>query len=298
MLSLRPLALLIAVALFRAVGGGVLASGAVELPGIHNFHRATTNVFSGSQPEGEAAFVTLARLGVKTVLSVDGAKPEVALAAKHGLRYVHLPIGYAGITSNRVAELAQTAAVLPGPMFVHCHHGLHRGPAAVAAMCRVTAGWGATQATNFMRLAGTAPEYAGLYRAVHELTMPSPAQLAAVDTNFPAVAKTASLVEAMVVIAAHFDQLKAADRAGWKSAAAASPGTNAREALLLLEQLRELTRSNDTKQRPADYCVLLDESLAAAEAVNAQLAAAASPGEAFNQLRQSCNDCHRRYRNE
>jgi protein tyrosine phosphatase (PTP) superfamily phosphohydrolase (DUF442 family) len=290
--------MLIAVALFRAAGGGVLASDEMELPGIHNFHRATTHVFSGSQPEGEAAFAALAKLGVKTILSVDGAKPEVALAAKHGLRYVHLPIGYDGITGNRVAELAQAAAVLPGPIFVHCHHGLHRGPAAVAAICRATAGWDATQATNFMHAAGTAPEYAGLYRAVHELTMPSPAQLAAVDTNFPAVAKTTALVDAMVVIDAHFDRLKAADRAGWRSAPAASPGANAREALLLLEQLRELARSNDTKQRPEDYRVLLDESRAAAEVVNAQLAAAASPGEAFNQLRQSCNDCHRRYRNE
>ena len=31
-------------------------------------------------------------VGYTTVLSVDGARPAVELAEKHGLRYVHIPI--------------------------------------------------------------------------------------------------------------------------------------------------------------------------------------------------------------
>ncbi|MEZ6081685.1 MAG: hypothetical protein R3C56_40245 [Pirellulaceae bacterium] len=58
-------------------------------------------------PEGAAAFNELVQLGVKTIITVDGAQPDVATAKQFGLRYVHLPHGYDGIPENRVAELAK-----------------------------------------------------------------------------------------------------------------------------------------------------------------------------------------------
>src|SRR6185436_18479563 len=67
---------------------------AIEAEGLHNLFALGTNVFSGSAPEGESAFTALAKLGVKTIITVDGAKPEVEMARKHGFRYVHLPHGY------------------------------------------------------------------------------------------------------------------------------------------------------------------------------------------------------------
>lgn len=53
--------------------------------------RIHAHVISGGLPEGNAAFEELKSLGIKTVISVDGAKPDVARAEKYGLRYVHLP---------------------------------------------------------------------------------------------------------------------------------------------------------------------------------------------------------------
>src|SRR5262245_11928799 len=55
--------------------------------------RVHEKVISGGLPEGDAAFAELQELGIKTVISVDGAKPDVALAKKYGMRYVHLPHG-------------------------------------------------------------------------------------------------------------------------------------------------------------------------------------------------------------
>src|SRR5262245_14552856 len=49
--------------------------------------RLHPKVISGGLPEGDAAFQELADLGVKTVISVDGARPDVATAKKYGLRY-------------------------------------------------------------------------------------------------------------------------------------------------------------------------------------------------------------------
>src|SRR5262245_42817749 len=95
-----------------------------------NAYRITDKVISGGLPEGDAAFQELADLGVKTVISVDGMKPDVETAKKHGLRYVHLPHGYDGVPSERVLELAKAVRELPGLIYIHCHHGKHRSPAA------------------------------------------------------------------------------------------------------------------------------------------------------------------------
>jgi protein tyrosine phosphatase (PTP) superfamily phosphohydrolase (DUF442 family) len=278
------------------------AAAPEELPGIHNFIHASTNVFSGSQPEGDAAFAALAKLGVKTVISVDGAKPEVELAAKHGLRYIHLPIGYDGIPTNRVAEFAKAAATVEGPIFVHCHHGKHRGPAAVGVICLATGSLNVQQAEAFLRDAGTSPEYPGLFRAVTNFVPPTAAQLAAVSTNFPSVVRTTSLVEAMVAIDAHYEHLKAAQKAGWRTPSAHPDISPAHEATLLWEQLRELARTDDTARRSDDYRTKLAGSERDAEALRALLSTPpsefAAADAALKRIGQSCVDCHRRYRNE
>src|SRR5688500_2602420 len=49
-------------------------------PSLHNGHRVTEKVLSGAQPEGEESFKALQRLGVKTIVGVDGGTPDVALA--------------------------------------------------------------------------------------------------------------------------------------------------------------------------------------------------------------------------
>ena len=98
---------------------------------LHNVFRLEARVYSGSSPYSEAAFRELAKLGVRTIISVDGAMPAVELA-----RYVHLPIGYDAVPPSRAAELVKAAQGSDGPLYVHCHHGKHRGPAAAATVCR------------------------------------------------------------------------------------------------------------------------------------------------------------------
>ncbi|MEY4385041.1 MAG: hypothetical protein RLY20_324 [Verrucomicrobiota bacterium] len=271
----------------------------MELPGIHNFFRATTNVFSGAQPEGDEAFAALAKLGVKTIISVDGSKPDVELADKHGLRYIHLPIGYDGITTNRVAELAKAAAVSPGPIYVHCHHGKHRGPAAVSVICMADAGWSAAQAEEFMHQAGTGAEYQGLYRAASRFVAPTAEQLAAVPNHFPSVAQTSSLVEAMVAVDNIFENLKLAQAAGWQPTMNQPDITPQHEALMLVEQFRELKRLPEITQRSADFHGKLGAALKSAEDLHQQLAGRPAPraSEAFKSVSQSCTDCHKNYRN-
>src|SRR5688572_30772436 len=54
-------------------------------PGLHNVVAYAADVYSGSAPEGAAGFDTLRRLGVRSVLSVDGAEPELQPAKALGM---------------------------------------------------------------------------------------------------------------------------------------------------------------------------------------------------------------------
>lgn len=266
----------------------------LELPGIENAFDLGAGVLSGSAPEGEAAFAELARRGVKTIVSVDGTPPDVALAHRFGLRYVHLPFGYDGIPTARANELAKVATTIDGPVYVHCHHGKHRGPAAAAIMCAAREGWTGAQGEAWLREAGTAADYAGLFRSVREFRLPGAEALAALSTDFPERAKTPPLVDAMVAIDERLDVLKSAQRQGW-------PTSTAQAATLLWEQLRELSRDAEVQKKPDDFLHRLADAERAASVLRELLRTPeiARPrcDAALQQVAASCTDCHRQFRN-
>src|SRR3984893_602801 len=90
--------------------------GKVESPGLHNVFRLTDKLYSGSSREGREGFASLVQLGIQTVISVDGARPDVETAHKFGLRYVHLPIGYDGVPPEQGLRIAKAVRDLPGPV--------------------------------------------------------------------------------------------------------------------------------------------------------------------------------------
>jgi protein tyrosine phosphatase (PTP) superfamily phosphohydrolase (DUF442 family) len=278
----------------------------LRAPGIENLFQATDRVFSGGQPEGDDAFAALRKLGVKTIISVDGTRPDTDRAAKHGLRYVHLPHGYDGISSNTAIRLAKAAATVEGPIFVHCHHGKHRGPAAVGVICQATAGWTPPHAVAWLKQAGTAADYAGLYRVNAEFRPPSPAQLAGVPSQFPARAEVSGLVEAMVEIDHRWDHLKAIQKAGWRVPANQPDLVPAGEAKLLSEAYRELQRTTEAKAKGDQFLDQLRQAEARAEELHSQLKAQPTTlddaggkraEELFKAAGQNCTSCHKQFRN-
>lgn len=267
---------------------------------VHNLFRATTNVFSGNSPDTDAAFAEIAKLGVKTIISVDGARPAAAAARKHGLRYIHLPIGYDGVPSNRVVELVKAAQTVAGPIYVHCHHGKHRGPAAVAVICEATAGWTTNQAVAWLKEAGTATDYVGLYQSAMDFRLPEAAALAKI-IELPEAAKTSSLVDAMVAIDEEMERLKSAQKNAWKGIPSQPDVVPAHTATILWEHLREMARTDDTAKRPEDYRAKLSASEKAADQFRALLrdakADTAARDAAFQTLNKTCATCHKQYRN-
>jgi protein tyrosine phosphatase (PTP) superfamily phosphohydrolase (DUF442 family) len=270
----------------------------MQLQGLDNVYAVAGRFFSGSVPQTDADFALLQKLGVKTVLSVDGAATDVERARKFGLRYVHIPFGYDGIPSTNVVQLVRAAQTLPGPIYVHCHHGKHRGPAAVAVMCEGVAGWDASLAERWMKIAGTATNYSGLYRSAVTFRAPAPDALAAVSTQFPPRVAVTPLAEIMVQIDQRWDELKAAQKREFPSPAVAP-------ALQLQELLHEAHRTGADAGRGERFATTLQsaDSLAAEitqrhTALGAQRTpeTIATATEAMRAVGKSCSTCHRNFR--
>jgi hypothetical protein len=273
---------------------------AVPIPGLQNTFRVTDRIYSGSQPDSDAAFAGLARLGVRTILSVDGSKPDVERAHQYGLRYVHLPFGYDGVPTNRVAELAKIMTLAPGLVYVHCHHGMHRGPVAVAIMCESVAGWSLAQAVAWLHQAGTSEEYPGLYQAARAFKKPSEAKLSAA-TSFPEVARTSSLVDTMVSIDQHLSSLQQCQKAAWNHPAGHPDLSPNDEATLLWEQFRKLARGPEIADRPKDFHQKLGEAERRFDRLRNLLSSQSSErptlDAALETAALTCTACHKVYRN-
>ena len=276
----------------------------IESEYLPNAYRVHAKVISGGQPDGEAGFRELQQLGVKTVISVDGAKPEVELAKKFGLRYVHLPHGYDGVPEQRAKELAKAVRDLPGPVYIHCHHGKHRSPAASAVACVAAGLIPPSDSLSILQTAGTSENYRGLYASAESAKRLDDELLDQLQADFPPTANLPPLAEAMVALGHIHDDLKQIESNGWKAIAKHPDIEPAHAALLMREHFAELLRAEETKQRPQAFQQMLRESEQASATLENLLRESATSGspvsarvaKAFATVSAKCTQCHRDYR--
>jgi protein tyrosine phosphatase (PTP) superfamily phosphohydrolase (DUF442 family) len=285
----------------------VLASCSVPEPrplsahGLGNARWLTDTVISGAQPEGDEAFRGLAALGVKTLISVDGLKPDVEAARRYGMRYVHLPIGYDGVPKERALELAKAIEELQGPVYIHCHHGQHRGPAAAVVACVVAGKMDNARAVETMRALGTGPQYIGLWESAREARKADVSELQGLKVEFREISPIPPLADAMVGLDAAFERLQLCQKSGWKTPAALPDVDPPHEALRLREICVEILRTEECRSRPEDFRRWMESTRAASEALEVRLRSAASADQAdlaLAALKQSCADCHKPCRNQ
>jgi len=276
-----------------ALAAVLLAGADPAGPPVEAFREIDSDLCVGGEPVGDAAFKALAERGVRTVVTVDAGRPDVATARKYGLRYVHIPIGYDGIPNEAGLALARVARDVEGPVYVHCHHGKHRGPAAAAVLGLAAGRLDHQAATRLLEQAGTSPDYAGLWRDVAAYA-PPPA-----EAELPELVETAeveSLAETMANVDHIYDRLKTIESAGWKTPPDQPDLAPEHEATLLLEAFRESARL-----LPPDRAAL-KPGLAASERLAADLAEDHNSGDApaatakLAALKTSCTACHRKHR--
>lgn len=304
--SRYPVLLSVALGVTVAIGSSYsnapqVAQGEEELPAsdakeaqLPHLLKLSDQIFSGGEPRDEADFRQLAKLGVKTIVSVDGIKPDVDAARRYELRYVHIPIGYDGIDEHARLSLAKLVREAEGPFYIHCHHGLHRGPAAAAVACMADGTADRREAREILERAGTSKSYQGLWKAVENYHAPP------TDAALPElveVAKIDTFTTAMANLGRAWEGLEACRDANWQTSPNHPDLQPVHQALLVKEALVE-SRRGLKKFADQDF----REQLAAAEKAARELELALTVGnraevaQQYERLSRSCTNCHGKFR--
>ncbi|MFN0136929.1 MAG: hypothetical protein ACKVS9_12535 [Phycisphaerae bacterium] len=271
----------------------------IEYPGLKNVVAYDRAVFSGSLPDGDAGFDSLRRLGVRTIISVDGALPNLEPARARGMRYVHLPIGYDRVPAERTLELARAIRDLPQPIYFHCHHGKHRSAAAAGAALVTLGSCSPESAVSRMRVSGTSASYRGLYASVSTASVVSSARISAVDGSFPEVTPPIGLVRAMSELERIDEHVSAIQKAGWKVPEDHPDLVPAAEAGRMADIYRNLLADTRTLSQASGFVELMHSAHAAAQALEDALIAGESPTELtrhYESMKSDCRACHTQFR--
>lgn len=275
----------------------------LNLPGLPNAIQVNPRLISGGQPSAEEGFQQLRRLNVKTIISVDGITPDLESAKRSGIRYIHLPIGYRGIDQKQAGIFAYCFRNLPGPIYIHCHHGKHRSPAA-AAVGGISAGLlTRDHALELLTLAKTDPAYQGLFASVRQAKRLSISEQNESAPNLPQTAPVSDLTETMVNLEDCFTKLESlltVDRNAFdrKQFEASS--------ILLRDDFAEILRECSADFPDHQFQQSLKSSLSMAEQLRQTLQAEQERSDSADQIRQlkklvhgirsECRTCHAVYR--
>lgn len=246
-------------------------------------------------------------LGVRTVVSVDGFKPDLVTAGLFGLKYVHLPHGYDGISERRSMELAAVVRNLPGPVYVHCHHGRHRSPAAATVAGIISGLISKDVGDQILKSAGTSHRYSGLYRSVASAVRATDSELDLLNVQWPESVEPPPLVKTMTDLEHTVENLSALSEAGWPAVGQSSYASAQHQALMLREQMTEFLRvtmsGKPSAAIHANYRSFikaskkdarqLDDLLAADITTKSQRKKASA---LLMSIKQRCADCHSQFR--
>lgn len=235
----------------------------------------------GPLPATEAFFGELQRLGIRTVVSVDGKRPNLEAAKRHGLTYIHVPLNYDTVTSEQRLALGSILKRVEGKIYFHCHHGHHRAPVALAIACLGNGYLNVGQAKSILVRAGTSPDYVGLWKAVESTSVISDwSRAPALVSN----AKVSTITESMTKIEEVYANLEGKD---------VSAESQADGLLLLKEQYKELARQ---RSWPKAFAKRIAESIRLVDGIRSECENTDSFEKDLRQIRNDCRSCHKSFR--
>lgn len=270
--------------------------------GLENFLRVGERIYSGGEPNLEG-LLRLKDQGITTIVSVDGLPPDLGSAEKLGLEYIHIPLGYDGIGERERRQFATLVKHVKGKIYIHCHHGKHRGPAAVAACMILSGDLDQEQAIAYMTVAGTSRDYKGLWDSVAAIKR---GEVEAGNINeLSNRVESDDIAQYMAKLDRRWEEIQNQKRN--------SPDFNPsdrnkahQDAIAIMESLRESARTvqRDREGRWGDVKslqALVDQLQRSSETAEQFASAIKSDdkkkaSESFSSLAQQCKSCHEKYR--
>lgn len=126
-----------------------------NLPGLANTGRIAPGIYRGALPEIDG-YVTLHKLGVKTVIDMRTNGSEKANVEALGMKSISIPIRMSrnGLQEKVDQVVALMANPANHPIYVHCRHGQDRTGIVVAAYRMKHQGWSLSAAEAEMQAFG------------------------------------------------------------------------------------------------------------------------------------------------
>lgn len=265
----------------------------LESENLENLLEVQKFLISGGEPKTEKSFQELSRRGVKVIVSVDGAIPKVDLAKKYGMQYVHIPTGYNMLSKHILLSIKALAKKVDQKLYIHCHHGKHRGPTVAAVFLIEKNVCTNEESLKLLEEAGTGKQYKGLWASVEKFVEQ---QVIEPLPELVSISKVDSMVESMAKIDRLYDNLRASYDLGWQPLPNNPDFSAVHGALIMKEFLRESGRAIKGSD-PEQYKLFL-ESEKIAEALEESLVGEnkGSSGKLLKNLKQSCIKCHKKFR--
>ena len=127
----------------------------IELPGLPNFHKVSSDLYRGAQPSAEG-MRQLEKLGIKTVVNLRASHSDRDELQGISLAYEHIEMRAWGKPENedvlRFLQIVSDSNSLP--VFVHCQHGADRTGTVCAIYRIVMQGWSKDEAIEEMTKGG------------------------------------------------------------------------------------------------------------------------------------------------
>tara|TARA_B100001121_G_scaffold175817_1_gene153395 strand:+ start:12215 stop:13063 length:849 start_codon:yes stop_codon:yes gene_type:complete len=241
-------------------------------------------VWVGGLPHPGLGPSTLERLGIRSVIVVDAPPPVGGTRAT-----VHLPLKYSGIDALEASHLTYLLATMERPIYIHCHHGTNRAPAAAAIGLIGTGELTAEQGLRLLDRSGTNPSFDGLFEAVRTAT-PIPD-----DRREPYDGSDATVDDfalSMSDVDEVFARLEGASERGWTDPQ--SPADAAELVDLLRVSLDRTSLNEDLLFRrlsegSIERATALEDALVRGDRTESL--------REMNSLAATCSACHKRFRN-
>ncbi len=290
-----------------------------SLPGIskcdenRNFETRTkqvsSKIFIGPSPESRADFEFLKSQNVSSIISVDGAQPRLELAGGFDIKYAHVPIGYDGIKRKHLLKIAKVYQGVEEKLFIHCHKGHHRGPAAAACLLVAAEEISKENGLKLMKRAGTSTEYKGLYSAILSATAITQKELS--NTAMPpAFRKPSDRIQSMKLMEKHLENLDEFNKNGFNPISNKPDLSLEHESLLLHQAYKEFSRIKEEQTAKKDgnihYSRLIKNGIRLTKKLydsvrvsenGEEIELSQSPREILESIKNNCSQCHKKFRN-